>query len=532
MSNRIGRYFQSVGFRKGDCVALIMDGRPEYVCSWLGLSKIGVVTALVNTTQRGDSLRHSLDIVRAKAVLLGTEYSDVCPEVCEDIPGFRLFAMGGGRTPPGAVSLDQVLPRISAETLSKEIDKQNFKDQLLYIYTSGTTGLPKAAIITNARAVFMGYGVHCMAGIGPEDVLYTPLPLYHTAGGVIGAGAAVLSGATVVIRSKFSASNFWKDCVRYDCTAAQYIGEICRYLLATPPSEDDRRHRVRIMFGNGLRPQIWQEFVTRFRIPTVGEFYGSTEGNANLINIWNKVGSVGYVPWFAKPFYPLKLLKVDPETNEILRDANGRCIRCRQGEPGVLVGDINKKKIVTNFNGYVDKGATEQKILRDVFRKGDSYFNTGDILVEGELGYLYFKDRTGDTFRWRGENISTSEVEAVISNIVGLKDVIVYGVEIPNVEGRAGMAAILDESKSLDWSRLEEGMRRKLSSFARPLFVRILRQLPMTSTFKLKKIDLQKEGYNPNLIQDPLYFFDSKSGTYTRLTPQLYDEIVSNVVRL
>ncbi|XP_067006240.2 long-chain fatty acid transport protein 1 [Anabrus simplex] len=536
LSNQIAHYFKSQGFRRDDTIALIMESKPEYVCLWLGLSKIGVVAALVNFNLRQGPLVHSIKAANSKGVIVGSELTGAVKEVLGDLSGLPLYQyteVGSSAQSllPGAIDLNTALSSASKSPLTDDMAGGSPREKLVYIYTSGTTGLPKAAVVNNLRYMFMVVGVNRMLSISSKDTLYDPLPLYHTAGGMIGVGQALLMGSTVAIRRKFSASNFWTDCIAYKCTVAQYIGEICRYLLSVAEKKEETLHSVRLMFGNGLRPQIWKQFVERFHVAEIGEFYGSTEGNSNLVNIDNTTGAVGFVPRYASSVYPVGLIRVDEDTGEPIRDKSGLCIRCQPGEPGIFVGKINPKKAISDFSGYADKSASEKKIIKDVFAKGDRAFNSGDLLVMDTLGYFYFKDRTGDTFRWRGENVSTSEVEAVISNVVGLKDAVVYGVEIPNLEGRAGMAAIVDQDNSLDLELLLEGIKKNLPPYARPLFIRVLHTLPMTGTFKLKKRDLQVEGFDPNIIRDNLYFMNN-TGKFVPLTKELHEDIITGKVRL
>lgn len=312
---------------------------------------------------------------------------------------------------------------------------------------------------------------------------------------------------------------------------AQYIGEMCRYVLAVPPKPTDTQHSVRLIFGNGLRPQIWSEFVERFNIGKVVEFYGATEGNANIGNNDNTIGAIGFISRIIPAIYPISIIKVDPVSGEPIRDARGLCLPCKPNEPGVFIGKIIPNNPSRAFLGYVDKEASKKKVVEDVFRKGDMAFISGDILVADELGYLYFKDRTGDTFRWKGENVSTSEVEAVVSNLINYKDAVVYGVEVRGQEGRAGMAAIFDPDSEVELNVLAEGVRKALPSYARPIFIRVLRKLEMTGTYKLKKVDLQKEGFNPSKINDVMYYLDS-TGTYAQLTNEIYDQINNGNIRV
>lgn len=533
-SNRIGRYFRTRDLSRGDSVALAMEGRPEYVGTWLGLSKVGFVGALINTNLRHDVLVHSIKTANCKALIFGSELQDAVRDIKDKLPNLMFFQWSEHEDASildGAIDLNKAIRNIDPSPLVEDIALGNPRDKLIYIYTSGTTGMPKAAVITNLRYMLMVCGVYSMLAVRSNDRIYNSLPLYHTAGGIIGAGQALLTGITVVLRRRFSASKFWSDCVHYECTIAQYIGEICRYLLTVPPSSYDTSHKVRLMYGNGLRPQIWKPFVERFRIKQIGEFYGATEGNSNLVNIDNRIGAVGFVPRYAGSLYPVALLRVDEETGEPIRGPEGFCVPCKPGEPGVFVGKIDSRKAVNDFSGYVDKKASEQKIIRDVFKKGDRVFNTGDILVMDELGYFYFKDRTGDTFRWRGENVATSEVEAVVSGVIGLKDTVVYGVEVPGNEGKAGMAAIYDPEGSLNLKELAEGVKKVLPTYARPLFVRVLSKLPMTGTYKLKKRDLQCENFDITKLTDPIYFLD-RTGTYVKLTEELYKNILEAKCRI
>jgi len=447
---------------------------------------------------------------------------DTLPLYCSGHAGASLI--------PNATDLDAGLLHAptSVPVPSEQI---NFTDKLLYIFTSGTTGLPKAAVIKHSRFLFFTMGIHNFVGISDDEVIYDPLPMYHTAGGMLGVGQALIHGSTAVLRRKFSAKSYWADCARYNCTAAQYIGEICRYLLSQPPCPMDTKHKVRLMFGNGLRPQIWNEFAKRFNIKTISEFYGATEGNCNIVNIDNHVGAVGFISRIMPFIYPVTLIKVDEITGEPIRDPRtGLVIRCRPNEDGELVGRIVDNHPVREFQGYADSTATTKKIVNNVFRQGDAAFRTGDMLMMDEFGYFYFKDRTGDTFRWKGENVSTSEVEAVVSTACNLRDAVVYGVEIPGSEGRAGMAAILDPDESLDFKEFTDKISKSLPSYARPVLVRIVKQLDMTGTYKMKKVDLQKEGFDVTRVSDKIYVL--YNGNFTLLDNELYSKLTSGQLRV
>ncbi|KZC12231.1 PREDICTED: long-chain fatty acid transport protein 4-like [Dufourea novaeangliae] len=526
-SNQVASVFQKAGYVKGDAVALMMLNRPEYVAIWLGLGKLGVVTALINTNLRLQSLNHCLRIAAVKSIIYLEEYSSAIDDIKASIPGVERYKVctKPGSCEDGVHDLNQLLSEASTEEpiVKEEI---GYRDKLLYIYTSGTSGLPKVAIVPNSRFLLVVMPFNLL-GLKSNDTLYNPNPLYHTAGGMLGVGFAILNGIPTVLRAKFSVTAYWTDCIKYNCTVSQYIGEMCRYLLNAPHRPEDTAHRLRLMFGNGMRPQIWSEFVKRFNINRITEFYGSSEGNANIVNLDGRAGAVGCVPLIVpRSFHPVAIIRVNNETYEPVRGPNGLCIRADINEPGMFIGLIKEGNASREFNGYLDKEASKKKIIENVFIKGDKAFLTGDILIQDEYGYIYFKDRVGDTFRWKGENVATAEVEGVISNIAGQRDATVYGVQVPGMEGRAGMAAIVDPDSLLDFKALAEGLEKALPAYARPIFLRIVKELEMTGTFKLKKINLQKEGFDPSKVQDKMYFL-SGNKEYVEITPELYQEIIS-----
>ncbi|XP_050430867.1 long-chain fatty acid transport protein 4 [Adelges cooleyi] len=530
-SNKVANAMLESGFKKGDVVGLMMENRPEFVATWLGMSKVGIVSALINYNLRQISLAHSVNVANCKCLIYGSELIEDIEEIKDKLPNnIKLLVWSSGSVPANDDTYLNNLVDKSPATVPNPPEKPGIRDRLLYIYTSGTTGLPKAAVITNIRYMFIAGATSYQLGFNCTDRFYTPMPLYHTAAGVLCIGQALMYGCSVVIRKKFSASGYFQDIAKYNCTAAQYIGEMCRYILSTDPKPEDTNHKLRLIFGNGLRPQIWKDFVSRFNIPRVAEFYGSTEGNANIANIDNTFGSIGFVSRICPSIYPITIIRVDPLTCEPIRDANGLCMRCEPGEPGVIVGKINDTNPSRQFLGYVNDKESEKKVVRNVFEKGDSAFLSGDLLVCDDLGYLYFKDRTGDTFRWKGENVSTAEVEGVVSNIAGYRDSVVYGVEVPNSEGRAGMAAIVDKNNTLDMASLAEGLKKMLPGYARPLFIRKLIEVELTGTYKLKKVDLQNEGFDMDKIKDPLYFMNDK-GNYELMTAETYEKIKDNQIR-
>jgi fatty-acyl-CoA synthase len=363
--------------------------------------------------------------------------------------------------------------------------------------------------------------------------MYDCLPLYHPAGGLVATGAVLLNGGSVVIRERFSAREFWDDIVRWDCTLFQYIGELCRYLVNSPPHPQERAHRLRLACGNGLRPDVWPDFKARFQIPKIIEFYGATEGNVSLFNFEGKEGAVGRIPWFLAHRFPTTVVRFDVELQQPVRNAEGFCVECDTNEAGEVIGQILKdpSKPGARFEGYATEVETNKKILHDVFEKGDVWFRTGDLMRKDENGYFYFVDRIGDTFRWKGENVSTTEVEEAIGQDESVLETNVYGVQVPGRDGRAGMAAIVAKP-NLDLGALREHLVERLPDYARPVFLRIRHDIEITATFKQKKLDLVKQGFDPGIISDPIYFNDPASKAFVRVDAALYDRIRAGQVRL
>jgi fatty-acyl-CoA synthase len=340
------------------------------------------------------------------------------------------------------------------------------------------------------------------------------------------------AGASVVLADKFSSSRFWGDIVRWDCTLFQYIGELCRYLLKAPASEFETRHRLRLACGNGLRGDIWEAFQARFAIPQILEFYAATEGNFSLYNVEGRPGAIGRIPALLAHRFPAAIVRLDAETGLPVRSADGLCIACARGEVGEAVGRIgNADAGGGRFEGYTDAGATEKKILRNVLAVGDAWFRTGDLMRLDEAGFFHFVDRVGDTFRWKGENVATSEVNEAVVNCSGVVDATTYGVKVPGADGRAGMAAIVVDD-GFDLEEFASDLARRLPPYACPVFVRISAALDTTETFKQKKQLLIGEGFDCGRVQDPLFFKDEKSGAYLPIDAAVYARIAEGSIRL
>ena len=531
-SNRYARWARAQGLSKGDVICLIMPNRPEYMACWLGLTRAGGVVALINTNLTGASLAYCINVVQPKHVIVASELLDRLASARTELaPGIKIWAHGETETRLPRIDLE--LAKIpDAPLTADERVALTIEDRALYIYTSGTTGMPKAANINHYRLILACLGFSALMDTRPSDRMYDCLPMYHTVGGVIATGAVLVNGGSVFIREKFSASHFWDDVARWECTLFQYIGELCRYLINSPPNPQETTHHLRMACGNGLRPDVWPEFQRRFRIPHILEFYAATEGNVTLFNFDETPGSVGRIPWFLAGLLPIKLVKFDIAGEQPMRNVEGFCIPCQPGEVGEAVGKIlnDPNKPAARFEGYASRADSERKILHDVFERGDAWFRTGDLMRQDEDGYFYFVDRIGDTFRWKGENVATSEVSEAMTAVPGVVEANVYGVKIPGHDGRAGMAAVVINPATFDLSVLHRLLGERLPGYARPLFVRIRGEMEVTTTFKQKKVDLVMQGFDARQTDDPIYFSDPRSQSFVRVDSALYDKIASGQI--
>ena len=532
-ANRYARWALAQDLRKGEVVCLMMPNRPEYLAIWLGIIGAGGAVALLNTNLAGPALAHCIDLVDAKHVIVADTLAPALASAMASLKSAPLvWTHGGGAV--GGRRVDRAIAALGdAPLAAAERPLLTIEDRALFIYTSGTTGMPKAANVNHYRVMLAALGFAGVMGTRASDRMYDCLPMYHTTGGVVATGALLVKGGSVVIRDKFSAGAFWDDVERHDCTIFQYVGELCRYLVNAPPAAHETRHRLRLACGNGLRPDIWSAFQQRFRIPRIIEFYAATEGNVTLFNFEGRPGAIGRLPRLLERRFPVRLVRFDVARETPVRDARGFCIRCAAGEVGEAIGQIVNDPAVPSarFEGYADRAEGERKILRDVFAAGDAWFRTGDLMRQDARGYFYFVDRIGDTFRWKGENVSTAEVAAALTEFPRIRDANVYGVGIAGYEGRAGMATIVADG-ALDLKALRVHLHTRLPPYARPLFLRLGGELEVTMTFKPKKVDLVAQGFDPARTQDPLYFDDPRAGAYVRLDAALYGEIVGGKIRL
>src|SRR5262245_6061158 len=510
-----------------------MPNRPEYMAIWLGITSVGGVVALLNTNLTGASLAHSVNLVSPRHIIADGDLVERLGAVWQSLERAPRIWVHGLEHPEFG-RLDREIEQHDGGRLNEAERRQpSIDDRALLIYTSGTTGLPKAANISHARVMQWSYWFAGLMNTQPSDRMYNCLPMYHSVGGVLATGAVLAGGGSVVIREKFSARQFWDEVVRWECTLFQYIGELCRYLLHTPPADAEAAHHIRLACGNGLRPDVWDAFKERFHIPQILEFYATTEGNVSLFNVEGKPGALGRVPPYLGGRVPVALVKLEADTGAPIRNVEGCCLRSAPNEVGEAIGLIppNRSNVGSRFDGYSDPKASEEKILRHVFRRGDAWFRTGDLMRRDEQGYFYFVDRIGDTFRWKGENVATSEVAEALTAFPGVLQANVYGVLVPGTEGRAGMAALVLEGE-LDLPALRAHAIDRLPPYARPLFLRLRSELETTPTFKYTKNELVEQGYHPALTTDPIYFDWADRGAFVRLDRTLFDAIQAGEIRL
>lgn len=527
-ANQIAHHYLSLGARKGDVIAVMLENRSELLATVIALAKIGVTIALVNTSQTGKVLSHSINLVKPIALIFGDEVHHCIDEIRADLnineDRFHWFAdqatrQDVGTAPHGYINLAEQIdhfPKFNPPTTHTV----QGKDGLFYIYTSGTTGLPKAVIFTHSRWT-LAYGTYGhVLDLNPDDVMYVTLPLYHATGIVVCWCGVIAGSATLALRRKYSTSAFWKDVQKFNASAIGYVGELCRYLMDAPATELDRSHRVTKMIGNGMRPNIWDKFKQRFGVDEILELYASSEGNVGFSNIFNFDNTVGFSPT------PYAVIAFDKEKNEPIRDKDGFCQKVKTGEVGLLVGKITRR---SPFDGYTDPEKNKAVILKNVLKKGDAYFNTGDLVRDIGFRHAQFVDRLGDTFRWKGENVSTTEVENMLCEHDKIVEAVVYGVEIPHTNGRAGMAAITladhAELNDQDLSHMASTFKKCLPAYAVPVFLRVQETVETTGTFKYQKNKLKEQAFDPNKTEERLLVLLPGESAYCDVTKDIFDNI-------
>lgn len=528
-ANKVGNYLQAQGVKQRDVVVLYMENRIEFLVYMLAVIKLGATASLVNSSQIGESLKHSIDLVSPKAIIVGEELCDKYEEITDldnnqdrqvyFVPDTDLVTnVSGARK--GYVNISEECQSSSSANLDVKVSDE---DAGLYIYTSGTTGLPKATIQSNARFKKLIPMSMLLNPLSHRDVLYSTLPLYH--GTALACLVSVLgTGASFALRRKFSASEFWHDVAKYKATCFGYVGELCRYLLNTD-SPLSKNNTLDKMVGNGLRPDLWMEFKEKFEIDDVRELYSASESTLGSANVFNVDKTVGFLAG------TYAIVKYDEETEEPIPNSKGVLQRVKPGEGGLLLGKITK---LTPFTGYTQKSKNESKILRNVFKKGDQWFNTGDVVRDVGCRHLQFLDRSGDTFRWKGENVSTSEVEKIVNQYPAVEESVAYGVEVPHATGRAGMVAVKlkDPNEELEGKAFYEYLSSQLPAYAMPLFYRVNDTLERTQTFKYKKAGLKQEGYDPDKVKTAVHVALHSERSYTTVNPDILDDIKENKMKL
>lgn len=543
-ANRVAHQLKTRGVKRGDCVSLFMQNRMEFVVCLLGINKLGAITGMINTNLTSAPLIHCINLIDSVKCIFGEELTNALLQVKSEL-NLRdeidyLFVSDPSTThqstadqsigkPDWAGKLDSGNSSFPGDNLS-ETQTVLAGDTAFYIFTSGTTGMPKAAVLSNKRILTIGgMSAKMLLRLKRTDRIYNCLPLYHGTGLMVGLAGAFTAGASSMIRRRFSVSAFWNDINEHRCTTFVYIGELIRYLMSKPPEHNDADNPVRTIIGNGLRPDIWMEFKNRFDIERIGEFYGASEGNGGFANVLNKNCTCGL------GVAPVKLVAYDVANDEIINDSNGFCQEVEPGEIGLLLVEVTG---TSEFEGYTDTDATHKKLLKSAFKEDDSYFNTGDLMKTVEVGFAFaqkhyqFVDRVGDTFRWKGENVSTNEVGEIINQSPDIEISAVYGVHLPGTDGRAGMAAIIvrdhaESTKDIDLTSLSAHIREHLASYARPLFLRVLKKMPTTATHKLQKNILKEEAFHPHKVTDELLVMKPGEQVYSRLDMETYDKIMN-----
>ncbi|MGH8530340.1 MAG: long-chain-acyl-CoA synthetase [Nevskiales bacterium] len=521
--NRLAGVFRKHGVGPGDAVAILMENRPEVLACVSAVVKLGAVAGMLNHNQRGEVLAHSIALTKAKLIVVGEE----CIGALEStgyMPGSGKLGSwlwdGVGTLPEGYLNLHSEAEDMSSSN-PPETQAVQLKNPCFYIFTSGTTGLPKASVMTHYR------WLRGMAGLGqmalrlkPQDVFYCCLPLYHNNALTVSWSSALGTGSALALSRKFSASRFWDEIRHHDATAFCYIGELCRYLLNQPATKRDREHRVRIVVGNGLRPEIWDDFQQRFGIAHIAEFYGASESNLAFVNGFGLSRTAGFCP------LPYAVVEFDAEHEQPARGPDGLMRKVAKGGVGLLICQITPR---APFDGYTDQKASEAKLFHDVFKPGDHWYNSGDLVRDQGFKHIQFIDRVGDTFRWKGENVATTEVEGALNQHAEVEQAVVYGVQIQGCDGRAGMAALTWRGKKFDGAGLAGLLCSQLPAYAVPLFIRLREEQEITGTFKYRKVELKKEGFDPGKVAEPLYILlDTKRG-YEPLTADIFRKIGNGI---
>lgn len=514
-TNKYAGFLKSQNIHKGDCFAILMDNSPDFLMLLLASFRVGSLAALINTTVSGDGLKHVIGISDVKLITAGASHLEKLSSALDDsdLRNIPIFGMEDNEKIPNQI---EDIKKLSKQFSTFIPYQPIMKDVAAYIFTSGTTGLPKAALVDHAKLVKGSFAGHFLCfNFNKNDRLYMTLPLYHSTGLILGWAASLRSGCPNVIKSKFSASDFWNDVKKYNVNKFIYVGELCRYLMNLPPSDGDKDNPITQISGNGLRPDIWESFQKRFNINKIVEIYGATEAVGMTINSFGRSGMIG------RKRSDSTIIHCNKDDGSPILNNEGFCTKVSEGETGLYIQKISSS---AKFQGYLDAQASNKKILQNVFKTGDQYFNTGDLITLHDNNWLSFADRVGDTYRWKSENVSTMEVAAILNNASGVMDCNVYGVQVDSAEGKAGMAA-MNVSDEFSFISFIEHVNKNLNTFQKPYFLRLTKEMQTTGTFKHQKEDLKKQGFNPSLIKDKLYFLQKDN--YVEIDQALYKRIHS-----
>ena len=514
-TNKYAGFLKSQNINKGDCFAILMDNSPDFLMLLLASFRVGSLAALINTTVSGEGLKHVIGISDVKLITAGASHLEKLSSALgdSDLKNIPIFGMEDNEKIPDQI---EDIKKLSKQFSTFIPYQPIMKDVAAYIFTSGTTGLPKAALVDHAKLVKGSFAGHFLCfNFNKNDRLYMTLPLYHSTGLILGWAASLRSGCPNVIKSKFSASDFWNDVKKYNVNKFIYVGELCRYLMNLPPSDGDKDNPITQISGNGLRPDIWESFQKRFNINKIVEIYGATEAVGMTINSFGRSGMIG------RKRSDSTIIHCNKDDGSPILNSEGFCTKVSEGETGLYIQKISSS---AKFQGYLDAQASNKKILQNVFKTGDQYFNTGDLITLHDNNWLSFADRVGDTYRWKSENVSTMEVAAILNNASGVMDCNVYGVQVDSAEGKAGMAA-MNVSDEFSFISFIEHVNKNLNTFQKPYFLRLTKEMQTTGTFKHQKEDLKKQGFNPSLIKDKLYFLQKDN--YVEIDQALYNRIHS-----
>ncbi|THX85267.1 acetyl-CoA synthetase-like protein, partial [Aureobasidium pullulans] len=527
---------QEHGVKKGDMVAIDYTNKTQFVCLWFALFSLGAKAAFINTNLRGKALLHCVKACKAKLLIVDPAIEDALTDevrqelansvqavVLDDVTEGRIVATAGLRVP------------------DEERGGDKISDTAVLIFTSGTTGLPKPAVVPWKKFLLSGRTVSNWLGVKPTDRYYTAMPLYHSSASILNISVVLHAGATTILSHHFSPKTFFASATASKATMMQYIGEMCRYLLSTSPSPFDKSHTIRMAFGNGLRPDVWQKFKERFNILEIAEFYSATEAvGGSFIKSKNNfgLGAVGRAGTTLQTLMGSQtaIVKHDVETGEPYRNSSNLCERVNPGESGEYINALDPNNISDKYVGYYgNQKASDSKILRDVFKAGDAWYRSGDLLRKDTQGRLFFVDRIGDTYRWKSENVSTNEVAEALSTSPHIEEINVYGVALPNHDGRAGCAAVMLKSapSSQVLKEIAAHAREKMPKFAIPLFLRVVREFEVTGTAKYTKHGLREQGVDPGKVgEDGLFWLPVGAEAYTEFGKRDWDGVVGGGVKL